>query len=48
MDPCSWGFHGISVSGHFMRRDKQDKQELSWELFEGATLQVVGTTGVMN
>ena len=31
-----------------MRRDKQDKQELSWELFEGATLQVVGTTGVIN
>ena len=31
-----------------MRRDKQDKQELSWELFEGATLQVVGSTGVIN
>ena len=31
-----------------MRRDKQDKQELSWELFEAATLEVVGSNGVIN
>ena len=48
MDLPAWGFHGVSLCGYFMRRDKQDKQVLSWELFEGATLQVAGSTGVIN